>query len=188
MSLVLLAVGVVRAQKFGIKNNLLFDGAMVPNLGAEVGLGKKTTLDGNFSINPFTHNHVNRKYKIWIAQPELRFWSCERFNGFFWGIHAHGGEFNFGRVYNPFIVNPSNSKEEQMNHRYEGYFYGAGLSLGYQWVLSKRWNFELSLGVGWAHLVFDKFDCAQCGNKIKSSEADFVGPTKATMSFIYMIK
>ncbi len=31
-------------------------------------------------------------------------------------------------------------------HRYEGYFWGGGLSAGYQWVVSNRFNIEASLG------------------------------------------
>ena len=35
------------------------------------------------------------------------------------------------------------------DHRYEGYFWGGGLSAGYQWVISNRFNIEASF---WSRL------------------------------------
>ena len=32
------------------------------------------------------------------------------------------------------------------NYRYQGNLYGAGLSYGYQWLLSNRWSMEAVIG------------------------------------------
>ena len=73
--------------------------------------------------------------------------------------------------------------------RFEGYFYGAGLSYGYQWLLSKRWSLELNLGAGYAHISYDKFDGPQyCGLKLDEGKENYWGITKAAISFIYFIK
>lgn len=169
------------SQEVGIKNNLLYDATLTPNLGLEIGLGKKSTLDVNVGYNPFTFSNMKR-FKHWLVQPEYRFWTCEKFNGTFFGIHAHGGEFSVARLKLPFGAFPS-----LRDHRYEGYFYGGGVSVGHQWILSKRWNFEASIGVGYARIEYDKYPCPDCGPKIKSDHFNYWGVTKATISLIYII-
>ena len=183
--LLILAVGFsvsLSAQRLGIKNNLVYDATLTPNLALEIGLGPKTTIEIGGGYNPFTFSD-NKKFKHWLAQPELRFWSCERFNGFFWGIHLHGGEFNVGGIKMPFGL-----LSTLKDHRYEGYFYGGGVSIGNQWVLGKRWNLEASIGAGYARYHYDKYDCAECGDWLKKDDKNYFGITRATISFIYFLK
>jgi hypothetical protein len=179
------------AQKVALKNNLLYDAAfLAPNLALEIGLGERSTLDLLGSYAWYTLGEktspdgstFDKKLKHWLVQPELRFWSCERFNGFFWGIYGHGGEFNVSGVAMPFWLTYAEDT------RYEGYFYGAGVSVGKQWVLGKRWNFEASVGAGWARTHYDRFECGDCGAKIESDHKDYFGPTKATLSLVYFFK
>lgn len=176
----LLSVSVF-SQRIGLKNNLVYDATLTPNLGLEIGMGKKSTLDLNVGYNPFTFSDQKR-FKHWLVQPEYRYWFCEKFNGTFLGIHAHGGEFNVSGKHLPFGIFPNLE-----GYRYEGYFYGGGISLGYQWILGKRWNLETSIGVGYARLEYDKYPCPDCGPKIESYHYNYWGPTKATVSFIYFI-
>ncbi|BEG99039.1 hypothetical protein BSYN_13040 [Bacteroides sedimenti] len=171
----------IYSQNLTIKNNLLYDATTTPNLALEIGLGKKTTLDLYGGLNPFTYND-NKKLKHWLVQPELRFWNCERFNGLFFGIHAHGGQFNVGGIEFPFNIFP-----EVKEHRFEGYFYGGGVSVGNQWILNKHWNLEASIGGGYARTHYDKYVCPKCGPKVNSGNKNYWGVTKATLSLIYTI-
>lgn len=168
------------AQQIGIKNNLIYDATLTPNLGLEIGTGKKSTLDINVGYNPFTFSD-HKRFKHWLVQPEYRFWTCEKFNGMFWGIHAHGGEFSVAKLKLPFGAFPT-----LRNHRYEGYFVGGGLTLGYQWILSKHWNLEASIGAGYAYINYDKYNCPDCGPKLKSDIYHYFGVTKAAISLIYI--
>jgi len=171
----------VVSQNLVIKNNLLYDALVTPNLGLELGLGAKTTLDLTYGLNPFTFQN-NEKWKHWSILPEIRLWSCERFNGFFFGAHLLGGEFNLGGVDIPFKLLPF-VKEK----RYQGYFYGGGLSVGYQWPLSNRWNLEASIGGGYVQFNFNEFLCPYCGPRVDTETYHYFGPTKATLSLLYML-
>lgn len=180
------------AQKVALKNNLIYDaGFRAPNLALEIGLAPRMTLDllGSYSWynlgtgTSAAGTRFNKKFKHWLVQPELRFWSCERFNGFFWGVHAHVGELNAAGLKLPFKLYPG-----LKDHRYEGSFYGAGVSLGKQWLLGPRWNLEASVGAGFVRFKYDRYECVECGARLGSGNKNYFGPTKATLSLVYFLK
>ena len=78
------------AQKVAVKTNLLADAVLSPNLGIEVGLAPKWTLDVTGQFNGWTLSH-NRRWKHWAVQPEVRYWLCDRFGAHFFGAHLHIG-------------------------------------------------------------------------------------------------
>lgn len=142
-------------------------------------MAKKWSLDLSGNYNGWKFGDEARM-KHWLVQPEARYWLCEKFNGHFFGLHAHYADYNVGGL--KFL------SKNMENHRYQGNLYGAGLSYGYQWLLSDRWSMEAVLGIGWAHLDYDKYPCATCGTVLKSDTKDYFGVTKAAISIIYFIK
>ena len=170
------------AQEVALKNNLLWDATLSPNLALEIGLAPKNTIDIYGAVNPFNFKD-GKKFKHWYVQPEFRWWMCEKFNGTFIGVHAHGGSFLTKNLDLPGDIFPT-----LKDHRYEGYFWGAGVSIGHQWIIGKRWNLEASLGVGYARVHYDKFTCERCSEKIKTGDKNYFGPTKATVSFVYFFR
>lgn len=172
----------ILAQKAAIKNNLLYDATATPNLALEMALSRKTTLELGAGLNWFNFSD-NRKLKHLLVQPELRWWTCDVFNGHFFGIHAHGAQFNVGGW-----DIPVGRLDTFKDNRYEGYLYGGGISYGYQWILSPRWNFEASIGGGYARIHYDKYPCTNCGSKIEEGKYNYWGVTKAALSLIYIIK
>ena len=93
---------------------------------------------------------------------------------------------NVGGINIPFIL--QNKHKEMKAHRYEGYFYGGGISAGYHWILSDRLNLEAALGIGYAHVRYDKFKCTACGQRMEKGGADYLGPTRVSLSIIYILK
>ena len=175
------------SQKIAIKNNLMYDALKTPNLSFEFSVGWKWTFDTQVGMNFFFYTkdvtssrYKTKKFSHWLVQPEARYWLCEKFNGHFFGLHAHYADYNVGGL--KFL------SKNMENHRYQGNLYGAGLSYGYQWLLSDRWSMEAVLGIGWAHLDYDKYPCATCGTVLKSDTKDYFGVTKAAISIIYFIK
>lgn len=172
--------GKVAAQQVGVKTNLLYDATGTVNLGVEVALAPRWTLDvsGNYNAWDFSDGS---KWRHLMVQPEARYWLCERFNGHFVGVHAHWMKFNIGNVRMPFGL-----WEETRSHRFEGDLYGGGLTYGYHWLLGRHWNLEAALGIGYSRVVFDKYNCAACGRRLDSGKEDYFGPTKAALSLVYL--
>lgn len=174
------AVAALRAQGVAIKTNLLYDAAATVNLGAEVGLASRWSLDLSGSYNAWDFSE-GRKWRHILVQPEARYWLCERFNGAFIGLHAHWMKFNIANVNMPFGL-----WKETRHARHEGDLYGAGLTYGYQWLLGEHWNLEAALGIGYARVIYDKYPCASCGRKLESDKKNYFGPTKAAVSLVYL--
>lgn len=176
-------MGHVSAQKAGIKTNLLYDAATTMNLGVEVGLADRWTLDLSGSYNPWTLNSKeNRKLKHYLIQPEARYWLCEKFNGHFFGLHTGFSQYNISAVKVPLI-------KDSDKYRYEGWATGIGISYGYSMILGGRWNLEFTAGAGLVHARYDKFDCAKCGSRIeKNRSKTFFAPTKLGLTLIYMLR
>ncbi|MEG2371127.1 MAG: DUF3575 domain-containing protein, partial [Alistipes sp.] len=97
----LAAVSYAAAQgTVAVKTNLLYGaGAFTPNLGVEIGLGKRTTLDLSGGYNWFNldgKRNNNKKLVHFMVQPEFRYYLCEKFNGHFFGVHALYSQYNIG--------------------------------------------------------------------------------------------
>lgn len=170
------------AQKVAIKNNLLYDATVTPNLALEIAMSRKMTLEMAAGLNFFDFSN-NKKIKHFLVQPELRWWTCDVFNGHFFGLHGHVAQFNVGGW-----DIPVGRLDTFRNNRYQGYLYGGGLSYGYQWLLRPRWNLEASIGGGYARIHYEKYPCTTCGTKLDEGHTNYLGVTKAAVSLIYIIK
>lgn len=175
----------LKAQNVGIKTNLVDDALLNINLGVEIGLAPKWTIDVPASFNDWTLDE-GKRWKHWWVQPGARYWFCDRFGGHFIGIHAHGGQFNVGGFdgkINFLGTNFQNLKD----HRYQGWFIGGGVSYGYAWVLGKHWNLEAEIGIGYAYSRYDRYRCAGCGKKDEENRPhNYYGITKAALNFVYL--
>lgn len=170
------------SQNIALKTNALYWATTTPNIGIEASVGKKSTVQLFYGLNPWKQSGGDQSsLRHWVVMPEYRYWFCESFNGWFIGAHLMGGQFNVSSVELPFGV-----FSELKDHRYEGWFAGGGVTGGYQWVMSKHWNFEASIGLGYDYIKYDKFKCGVCGEKVKSSHTNYFGPTKAALSLIYI--
>ena len=112
-----------KAQKVAVKSNLLYDLTTTMNLGVEIGLAPKWTLDVPVNYNPWKPDN-GRRLRHWGIQPEVRYWFCERFNRTFVGLHAHYADFNVGNL-------PGLFSDNMQKNRYQGHLYGGELSIGH---------------------------------------------------------
>ena len=169
------------AQKVALKTNLLYDATTTPNLGAELAMGKKSTLQLFYGLNPWKFaSDRTKQLRHWLLMPEYRYWTCQKFNGHFFGIHALGGQYNVGGIDLP---NPVFKDLDEK--RYEGWYAGGGLTYGYQWLLSRHWNLEASVGVGYIRFHYKEFPCTECGALIQENNKNYFGPTKLALSLMY---
>lgn len=123
--------GKAGAQTVAVKSDLL-TGSMLasPNLGVELKLSERFTLEAGFHYNPFPAGG-DRRWKHWFVQPELRYWMCQPYGGHFFGANLMYGVYNVAKARLPFGLFKGIRSE-----RYEGDFTGVGISYGYHFILS----------------------------------------------------
>lgn len=176
--------GTLYSQSLALKSNLIYDAIAVANLGVEIPMAPKWTLDVSGNLNAWTIN--SHRWKHWLVQPEARYWLCDRFQGHFFGIHAIGGQYNVGNLRNS-IHFLGTDFSDLTHNRYEGWMAGAGIAYGYSWILSKHWNIEAEIGFGWIYTRSDVYPCAKCGTKLDDNRVhNYVGPTKAALNLVYL--
>lgn len=165
----IVAFSEVSAQQVALKTNALFWGVLTPNAGVEVKLSSRFTTDFQAAYNPWEFKS-GKKMKFWLAQPELRYWFCEAFEGHFVGVHLHGAQF---------YAVPKDKV-------YDGYLAGGGFTYGYNWILSPHWNLEALVGVGYARLWYKEYPDMPCMKCYENKTRNYVGPTKIALSVSYL--
>jgi hypothetical protein len=184
LTLLLTACTLKAQNSVAVKSNLFYDATTTLNGGVEFGLAPRWSLDVSGNLNPWTFDE-GKRWKHWMAQPELRYWLCDRFIGHFFGLHALGGQYNFGNWDTDFeFLGTDFSKLK--DYRYQGWYLGAGLAYGYSWVLGRHWNLEGELGLGYIYFNYDKFNCDGCVSKLEEDKShNYFGPTKIAINLVY---
>ena len=175
--ILMMCCGEVRAQHLAIKTNALMDVAMTPNFGLEMVTGEHSSIE----ISVFgTHSPSGLHFNLLGLQPDYRFW----FNGRpmireYVGVTALITTYDIGlgkRVY-------------------DGDAAGLGITGGYAFMLSKRWNLELSGGfglIGFHQKQYhrdDNYDDYFVDEVVKANAWGYkLFPMKLGVSFSYIIK
>lgn len=158
-----------RSRAIGIHTNVLYWGAMTPNIGVEIPLARRLSFDVTGMYAPWEFKD-NKKYKMWAIQPEFKFWCCQTMTRHYIGLNVQYAQYNIGGEM----------------YRREGFLCGAGISYGYVWVVNPRWNIDFSIGAGYAHIDYDKY-AQKCNQKLDEKTHNYWGPTKAGITFVYKI-
>lgn len=159
------AVRTVPAQELALKTNALYWAASAPNIGVEIGTGRRMTLDLFGSYRPWRLRD-EADASFWLVQPELRYWLRRSFEGHFFGVHLHGAQY-------------SARGRERI---YDGSLAGGGFTYGYCWRLSRHWRLESLLGVGYARLWYDERLGLLCRKCVARRSDNYVGPTRIALT------
>ena len=187
------SMGTMSAQKLAVKTNALYWMTATPNVDVEFALADRWTVELSGAYNPWTFNKENNtKMKHYLISPEGRYWFCEVFQGHFIGLNANYAQYNVGGFLIPELFIPLSSdaqgQTDLLNSRIEGWAAGAGLTYGYAFPFARRWNIELTLGLGWWYTNYDQFESRKCGLFQQTVHKHVLGPTALGVTFVYMIK
>lgn len=177
-------VSSLQAEEYGrwriaLKSNLLFDAALMANLGVEISPWTHWSLDIPVWYSPYNITSTSRS-RLLAVQPEIRWWPSEAMRGHFVGLHTHVVGFNLS-------LNDY-ARYQDPNHA----LWGLGLSYGYALTLGSagRWGLEFTLGAGFARYRYDAYRNWPNGPKFDSGSGCYWGITRAgvTLSYQWDIK
>ena len=163
-----------------IKNNIIYDAALVANLGVEIGFGKHFSVDIPVTFSPYTISS-NYRMRTLSVQPDLRYYLKEGWRGHFFGIHGNFAYYN--------VVTPFNTKTRYQDRDGKHPLYGGGISYGYSLPLGKdsRWGVEFTIGAGYAYLDYDCFYNVDNGAWFTKNTKHYFGIDKAGVTIYYRI-
>lgn len=163
-----------------IKNNLLYDLALAPNLEIELPIDRWWSLNVEYKCPWWSDNKRGFCYQLLSAGVEARFWlgsrkRRKRLTGHFLGIYAEGGVYDF-------------QFDEDKGYRGD-YYAASGVTYGYSHQLAQCLALEFSVGIGYLETDYRKYTTYE-GDLIWTSSGryHFIGPTKAKVSLVWLIK
>lgn len=166
-----------------LKNNLLYDATLTPNIGIEVKLANQWSAGINLGYQPWPFKDTSeRKMRHFLIAPEIRYWFCDVFSGWFVGGNAFWSHYNISKVKFPFGMYPS-----VKDRRKQGDAVAAGLFAGYSWILSPHWSIEAEGGIDVGVTKYKEYECAHCGQEYGQEKKAFAVP-KVGINIIYNIK
>ncbi len=164
-----------------LKNNLLYDAILLPNLAVEFSLPRRWSieLEGMWSWwGPSGSKHLY--HRIQAGGVEVRKWLGNRdrtpLTGHFLGAYGYFGNYDI-RLNGTGFQGPKGSVS-------------AGLTYGYSTPLARRLNLEFTLGVGYVAGEYYKYSYDEANNRYpwRSTERlRWFGPTKAKISLAWLI-
>lgn len=143
-----------------IKGNALFIPIGILNVGLEQQISEKYTLQGDIFISPWKSfaGHELQNYSLSL---EGRYYFNEAFNHWYIGANIAISVFNLQKwtYWNDNIATNEAGKTFINSNLYQkGFSYALGITGGYQFKLSDRWNIDLYATIGTSQGFYKGYD------------------------------
>lgn len=162
-----------------VRTNLLYDALLLPTLGIEwrIDADWGIKFDGSLS---WWGNEKGKVQKMWLINPEVRRYML-RNRRFYAGISGNFGRSNLYKYALGGILSGDTG--------YQGDFWSAGLTVGYQLRLSERFSMDFNLGLGYTRFAYDTFGIIDGVrvSKARDLTKNLWGPTQAGISLMWTI-
>lgn len=160
------------------KTNLLYDVALVPNVGLEFYLGKGWSIGGNWMYAWWCKDSKHRYWRIYGGELDIRKYfgrkAAEKpLQGHHLGVYAQGLTFDFETGGKGYLSDFS---------------YGFGLEYGYSLPVAKRLNIDFGISVGYdggKYKVYEPED--DCYVYKETKQRHWFGPTRAEISLVWLL-
>lgn len=176
----------VAAQSIKINTPLWLTGS--PNIGFEYTLTRQVTLNAEALWMPYMFKSGEEVFRILQGTIEARYYwdprnyyTNDSWDGFYIGPYAMYGNFNIGLI-------KDNNKAESIRRR--GWGVSGGITTGYKFAFGTRWALDLNIGIGYAHLQYNKYplggEYVHYPLELKKTRK-WIGPTKFGVHLVYNI-
>ena len=170
-----------------LKTNLLYDAALVSNIGAEFYLGKGWSVGANWMYAWWNSNKRHNYWRIYGGELDIRKYFGRRaqtkpLTGHHLGIYGQAFTYDFETGHKGYIGGkPGGTLWDKLN-------YAIGVEYGYSLPISRRLNLDFTLGVGYWGGEYHEYIPSD-GHYVWQStkQRHWFGPTKAEVSLIWLI-
>ncbi|WP_288259031.1 DUF3575 domain-containing protein [uncultured Bacteroides sp.] len=160
------------------KTNLLYDAALVPNIGAEFYLGRGWAIGGTWMYAWWKSDRAHNYWRNYGGELDVRKYFGNRaaakpLTGHHLGLYLQGLTYDF----------------ELGGTGYLSYLsYGVGIEYGYSLPIARRLNLDFGIGVGYLGGEYKVYDPIEgCYVWRETRQRHWFGPTKAEISLVWLI-
>lgn len=172
---------VLKSTPLAISTNMIYDAALVPNLGATIGMGGGNTLSINWMHAWWSNASACRYWRIYGGDIEF---------SKFLGQHSSKSTFTKHHV-GPYFSILSYDIQRGRNHngyQSDNLTYTIGISYGYSIPLARRLNLDFSIGVGYQWGKYKKLRHIDTHDVWQSTHnRHWFGPTRLAASLVWFI-
>ena len=160
-------------QQVALRNNLLYDATLTPNLSIDYQVAPKWSVGMNAGFRHWPIGNLTKhKWRHLLLSPEVRHWKDSLQVGQFWGVNAIYSHFNAG--YTDMIIYKGVKDE-----RRQGDLVALGAFYGHSWRLGRHWTMEAVGGIAVGYAWYDRFvmsDNCDCWKAIGDGNSLFLLP------------
>ena len=170
-----------------LKTNLLYDAALVPNLGAEFYVGRGWSVGGSWMYAWWNSDRKHRYWRTYGGELDIRKYFGRRagekpLTGHHLGLYGQMLTYDFelgGKGY--MGGRPGGTLWDKMH-------WGVGLEYGYSLPIGRRLNLDFGIGVGYLGGEYREYT-PQDGHYLwqRTKKRHWFGPTKAEVSLVWLI-
>lgn len=177
-------VSVVGAQSIKVNTPLWLIGS--PNIGLEYTLTRQITISADVLWMPYMFKKNEEVFRVLQGTVEARYYINPRnyytndsWDGFYVGPYAMYADYNIGLT---------KKGEDALSYRRQGWAMSGGITTGYKFAFNNRWGLDLNIGLGYAHLQYDKYNLG--GEYVnfpleRKKTKSWIGPTKFGVNLTY---
>ena len=170
-----------------VKTNMLYDAALVPNIGAEFYLGKNISLYGEWMYAWWDNNNRHRYWRVYGGDLGLRWWfgkkaQAKPLTGHHLGIYGGILTFDFETGDTGYLGGKPGGT------LWDRWLVNSGIEYGYSLPIGKHLNIDFSIGLGYMggnYIKYYPFDNDYYLDK--EYKMHYFGPTKAEISLVWLI-
>jgi hypothetical protein len=183
VTLTILSVGKVGAQTLALRNNLLYDVSLTPNIGVDLKIDSLWTLGAVVGLNAWDIDKTkNKKWRHFLIEPSVRHWLNDSvFHKSYLEADLIYSHFNVGNTTIPFSLYDA-VKEKRL----QGDLFALGGKYGYSWILARHWRVEVEAGIAVGYAWFKEYECATCGQQLGEGDRIFLLP-QLGINVVYII-
>lgn len=171
MLLMVLSFKGIQAQELAFRSSVTMLATLTPNIEVSVPVDKHWTVHLLVLYNPWVLKE-NSRFQQLTTMPGVRWWKQQANVHYFVSAYGIASRYHIGGFFNS-------------KYRYNGKAFGAGIGGGYSFVLSKHWNIEAEVGVGYVYTDYDKCGWSEYSHFYGRHKEWKVVPTKVDVSFVY---
>lgn len=167
------------AQFYAIKVDALGLCATTLNVEASMVIRNQWSIHLPIKVNPWTFG--DKKYQHATLMPGVRYWFIDSYSrGWFLGVNA------VLTAYDHEGLVGSKVDYFARNYRYKGFGYGGGVSAGYSFPVSKRWNVEFEAGIASVYVDHDIYHETEAGERVGYQKGFLPIPGKIGINLVYL--